>query len=535
MKLHHRLTVVLVLFLIIAAGTQGVFLLLAQNEFEQTIEQGATEIGQQTLHGILNALEREAVFHRAMAEEFDDSPVLAASNQEFATDTERLLAERDAAWRQGNETLHTAVQNNSLSDRLQERMTALETARDQRGIAEAFITNRYGGLVAAYGTPTDYDQSDDAWWEAARDGTYIDDVGYDRSANTMSITVAVPQREAGTLQGILKVVIDIRDPGRTLKHATQESAVIQRAYLVNGTDHVLWARDSALLGTRLQPSGDPLPARGLFAAPAPASTQQTDWLVVADQDRGYGLGQDFRLVLAFDPAVTAETEARMQQSAVATLLLFAVLAFILLGAARYYLHRPLLRLRETLDSVSRGDMDTEIGVDLLRRSDDIGKLARSFDRILASMRLAAKRSGIHTDTELREAEWRESRLESALDAAEAGIIVVDMDRNIVRYNKQFREMWNLDESVLKEGDDIAAVETVIDQLEDPDAFLEKVDYLYEHPREESRDTVRFKDGRVFERYSRPHILDGEVIGRVWSFHDVTEDHDETDNAADEDT
>jgi PAS domain S-box-containing protein len=139
---------------------------------------------------------------------------------------------------------------------------------------------------------------------------------------------------------------------------------------------------------------------------------------------------------------------------------------------------------------------------------------------------AIRVSGTNTDiTERveRERELQQSHsLQSAtLEATADGILVVDLQGRIASFNRNFAQMWHMPQEILVARDDHRAQQHAIDQLRFPEAFLARVREVYARPEATSLDTLYFKDSRVVERYSSPQMLGGEVVGRVWSFRDVT--------------
>jgi PAS domain S-box-containing protein len=114
-------------------------------------------------------------------------------------------------------------------------------------------------------------------------------------------------------------------------------------------------------------------------------------------------------------------------------------------------------------------------------------------------------------------------LEAIAEAAIDAILVVDSGGRMIYFNRRFIDMWRIPPAVVASRSDREALEAVGSQLLDPAGFIERVNYLNQHPAEESSDEIALRDGRVIDRYSAP-VLDpeGTPRGRVWFFRDVSD-------------
>jgi len=114
-------------------------------------------------------------------------------------------------------------------------------------------------------------------------------------------------------------------------------------------------------------------------------------------------------------------------------------------------------------------------------------------------------------------------LEAQQKAALDGILIVDSNREVISYNKQFVDMWQIPPEILETRDDRKYIKSVLGKLRRPEQFMNKVEKLMMDLTQEIDDELHLKNGKYFARYSKSiQDTDNIVRGRVWFFRDITE-------------
>ena len=114
-----------------------------------------------------------------------------------------------------------------------------------------------------------------------------------------------------------------------------------------------------------------------------------------------------------------------------------------------------------------------------------------------------------------------SLLNSTLESTADGILVISNDGRVSGCNQKFLEMWHIPRMAITGLRDEDLLAVAVPQLENAQTFLEGVQALKEKSDLVGFTTIRLRDGRVLERYSQPQRIDDKIVGRVWSFRDIT--------------
>lgn len=144
--------------------------------------------------------------------------------------------------------------------------------------------------------------------------------------------------------------------------------------------------------------------------------------------------------------------------------------------------------------------------------------ATAGDRELLLLRVRDERGLKRAEANLAELT---AQLQATLESISDGILVTDIEGRIVNMNRRFAMMWEIPESILLEDSDVVG-NWLASQLTDGSTHATAIDAADVDGHGESIGMLELKNGRVFERRSRPQTEHDRVIGRVFSFHDIAE-------------
>ena len=115
----------------------------------------------------------------------------------------------------------------------------------------------------------------------------------------------------------------------------------------------------------------------------------------------------------------------------------------------------------------------------------------------------------------------ETLLSAVLDAAADGIIVISADGKVLTYNDRFVEIWDMPRPILMTRDERQVLAAQTKHLQDPSDFVSHVDTMMADQDARAQGLCRFLNGRIIEHETRPVVVRERMIGRVWTFRDIT--------------
>ncbi|MCS4509916.1 sensor domain-containing protein [Xylophilus ampelinus] len=115
-----------------------------------------------------------------------------------------------------------------------------------------------------------------------------------------------------------------------------------------------------------------------------------------------------------------------------------------------------------------------------------------------------------------------AELRATLESTADGILVCGLDGAMRAFNRRFAQMWEIPKSMLMQRDDAAMHALLAAQVDDSARYLQRLADINASIASEATDMLLLRSGRLLQRTVLPQFSRGRIIGRVFSFHDITE-------------
>lgn len=296
--------------------------------------------------------------------------------------------EMDRRWEKAadNDPLITEYTESAVGKRLK------EIADNDPSIAEIFITDKYGGLVAASNKTSDFYQGDEDWWKRSFDNgkgsIFIDQAGFDASSKVLSIAIALPIRDASQeVIGVCKNVMEINRLFEPLKNF--HFSISGHVGLVNSQGYFIFHPGASPMilklpqkmteeltsrenGSLVIHTKDDIHHKPLYYSYArvkhPVLSQSgIKWWICVAQDEDEAFAPLRRLVVNFMLAIFIASGIAMMMG-----FFFAKL-----------LIKPIIELRHAMTNVANGDLSSRAEI---KTNDEIEELSDSFNEMLDKLK-----------------------------------------------------------------------------------------------------------------------------------------------------
>ena len=107
-------------------------------------------------------------------------------------------------------------------------------------------------------------------------------------------------------------------------------------------------------------------------------------------------------------------------------------------------------------------------------------------------------------------------IRTTLESIDEGIVVISNSGQVDLFNENFIRMLGIPPSLVAVQSKEPVVSFISTQASNWQAITRAIREIRENPMEKSFDVLEFKDGRVLEVVSTPHIVGGRLNGRIWS-------------------
>lgn len=334
-----------------------------------------------------------------------------------------------------------------LGNRISVGMRDTITVRGK--IAELFITDKYGGLVASSDKTRAFYQGDEDWWKAAyNDGKgniYVSNIEYDDSSGHWVISIAVPVKDiTGEVVGIVKDSVFVEKVYGNLEifkigdtgHAAlidEEGNVIFHHGIKVMEGHLFTKEELNALFLQKKPyvieKRSAMYDKPMFSAYARIDLPYTHkkdikWTIIISQEK-------------------AETIRPLDIFALGLIMIIILMLILVIPAGSFLgrlISKPIHALSIATEHVTAGDWDYSINI---KTGDEIEEFARIFSQMIANIK--SKQIELQNFSNNLEAKVEERTKELGVSQEATLNILEDLQTSKEALERTNKELMRLDE------------------------------------------------------------------------------------------